>query len=88
MSKPVIAGILFFAVVIGMMIWASLGLAKTKVEVCVEFNNRQNCATASGQSREVALRAATTSACALVASGVGDTIACEHKTPLSTRWIK
>ena len=88
MNKPVIAGIVFLVIVLGVIVYSSMNLSQAKVEVCMEFNGRQNCATASGQTRELALRTATSSACALIAGGVGDTIACERKTPVSTRWIK
>ena len=87
-NKPVIAGIIFLAVVLGVIVWSSMNLSQARVRVCMEFNGRQNCATASGQSKDFALRTATSNACALIASGVGDTIACEHRTPVSVDWLK
>jgi len=87
-SKPVLAGIVFILVVLGVLIYTSMNLSQTKVEVCMEFNGRQNCAIAAGQTREFALRTATSNACALISGGVGDTIACERKTPISVKWLK
>lgn len=87
-KKPVLIGVVFFAVVLGVIIYTTLGLAKTKVEVCMEFGGRTNCGTASGQTREFALRTATANACAIISGGVGDTIACEQKPPLSVKWLK
>ena len=87
MSKPVAIGIVFFAVVVAMVIYLSIGTNRVKVEVCMEFNGRQNCSTASSPTRSDAVRTATTGACALISGGVGDTIACEHRTPVSVRTI-
>jgi hypothetical protein len=88
MNKPVVAGILFLLVVLGVIVYSSMNLSQARVEVCMEFNGRTNCATASGQNRDYALRTATANACALIAGGVGDTIACERKTPASVKWLK
>ena len=86
--KMVAIVVTFIIAVLAAIVVSSMGLAKTKVEVCMEFNGSQNCATAAGDTREHALRTATSSACALIAGGVGDTIACERKTPLSVKWLK
>jgi len=88
MRKPVLLGILFVLAVVGAVIYSSMNLAQARVEVCMEFGGRTNCATVSGQNRAYALRTATSNACALIAGGVGDTIACEQKTPLSVKWLK
>lgn len=88
MKKPVVLGVVFVAVVLIVIIYSSMNLSQAKVEVCMEFNGRTNCGTASGQNREFALRSAKTNACAMISGGVGDTIACEHKVPVSEKWLK
>ncbi|MGI8744536.1 MAG: hypothetical protein ACR2NN_18580 [Bryobacteraceae bacterium] len=88
MSKPVIVGIVFAVVVLGVLLYSTLNLAKARVEVCMEFNGRTDCRTASADTEEHALRSATSNACGLLASGVTDTLACEHATPTSVRWLK
>ena len=70
------------------LIHATLGLAKYKVEVCMDFQGRSSCRTASGSSEEYALRTATGNACALIASGVTDSMACERTPPRSVTWLK
>ena len=87
-NKPVIAGIIFMLVVLGVIVYSSMNLSKARVQICMEFNGRQNCAIASGQTKDFALRTATSNACAMIASGVGDSIACEHRTPVSMKWLK
>ena len=87
MKRPaLIIGIVVVAIVVGVLIYSSMGLARYKVEACMEFNGRQECRTAAGTTKEYALRSAIQNACGLIASGVGDTIACEHSTPVRVTW--
>ncbi len=88
MNKPALVGVAFVALVFAAIIYNSFNISNAKVEVCMEFGGRQNCATASGQTKDLALRAATGGACALIAGGVGDTIACERKQPVTVKWLK
>ena len=87
-KTPVILGVIFVLIVLVVIVYTTIGLSVAKVEVCMEFNGRTNCGTAAGQTKEYALRTATANACALISGGVGDTIACEQKKPVSVKWIK
>lgn len=88
MKKPVLVGIVFALIVLGYIVYSSMNLAGHKVEVCITFNGRANCRTASGASEEFARRTATTNACADIASGVTDSIACENTPPNSVKVLK
>ncbi|MBV8843102.1 MAG: hypothetical protein JO307_09870 [Bryobacterales bacterium] len=88
MKKPVLLGIVFGLIVLGYIVYSSMNLAGHKVEVCITFNGRTNCRTASGASEEFARRTATTNACADIASGVTDSIACENTPPNSVKILK
>ena len=88
MKKPVLFGILFVLVVLGVLVYSSMNLAGHRVEVCMEFNGRTSCKTASGATQEFALRTAITNACAGISSGVTETIGCEHTPPTKTTWLK
>ena len=81
MKKPVMVGILIVAVILGVLIYSSLNLAKYRVEVCMTFHGQTNCRTASGSTEAFAQRTAVTNACAAIASGVTDSIACENTPP-------
>lgn len=87
MKKPVLLGILFLAAVVGVLIYSSLSLKQHRVEVCMEFRGAQSCRTASGATQDFALKTAKANACALIASGVTDTLACEHAEPVRTQWL-
>jgi hypothetical protein len=88
MSRTAMLGVLFVLTVLGVLIYSTMNLAKYRVEVCVEFHGASQCRTAAGDSDEHALRAATSNACAMIASGVTDSIACEHSTPTRVSWLK
>jgi hypothetical protein len=86
MNKPVLVGIAIVLVILGVLVYSSMNLAKFRVEVCMEFHGLQNCKTAAGATREFALRSATTNACAAIASGVTDSIGCENTPPSKVTW--
>jgi len=75
-------GVLFLAV----LIYSSLALRQHRVEVCVAFNGQQNCRTASGPTREEAQRTATDNACALLTTGMAESMACASQPPASITW--
>lgn len=53
----------------------------------MEFQGRSECRTAAGPTEQQALRTAIENACALIASGMTDSMACDRTPPKSVRWI-
>ncbi len=88
MNRTVWLGLAFLAAVIGVIVWSTMGIAKYRVEVCIDYNGQSNCRTASADSEEHALRTATSNACATIASGVTEVMQCERVTPKSVKWLK
>ena len=78
----------FVLLVVAALIRSTMNLAQYRVEVCMEYQGRSSCRTAAGSTEEFALRSATGNACALIASGVTDSMACERSAPRSVRWLK
>ena len=87
MKKTVWLAILFVVVVIGFVVYSTLGTGRVRCEVCVTYQGRSACRTASAQSREQARRTATENACAQIASGVTESNQCENTPPDSVRWL-
>lgn len=69
------------------IVWSTMDLAQYTAEVCITYKGRTECRVASGTTREEAIETGRTTACALLASGVGETIACGNTEPDSVRWI-
>ena len=86
MKKPVLVGILLFAALIALIAYSTMGTSANRVEVCMVYDGRNACRTASGSTKDFALRTATSNACAQIASGVTDTIKCEHADPVRVTW--
>jgi len=74
-------------VVLGYLVYSSTHAAQFRVEVCVAFQGRTTCRVAAARTREEALRGAHDNACADVASGVTESVACSGAPPTSVRWI-
>lgn len=87
MKKPVLIGIVFGILVLGVIVWSSFNMSQVKVKACMQYQGNTNCATASGPTREDATRAAITTACATISGGVTGTIGCEGSKPVSIEEI-
>ena len=81
-------GVGVFLLLVGVMTSMMLSGRRNRVEVCMEFRGQTACKIAAGPTSEDALRAAGDAACALIASGMTDTMECSHSRPLSVRWLK
>ena len=58
-----------------------------RVEVCMVFEGREQCRTATGPSLPEAQRTAVSNACAVLAGGMSASIRCENTPPKSVRVI-
>jgi hypothetical protein len=85
MKKAIIAVVAIVGF-FGILAMLTMGQKKHRVEVCMEFQGRQSCRTASGPTREQAQRTATDNACALIASGMTDSMACQATQPIKVEW--
>ena len=88
MKKAALIGIVFVVAVIGAIAYSTMTLATHRVEVCMEFNGLASCRTVSGSKKEETLRTAISNACATIASGVTDSMACDRTEPKKITWLK
>jgi len=68
-----------------LLLFNTLAAQKSQCEVCVEFNGKQNCASASHENEQEAARSAQTTACGVLASGMDQSIACSRTKPVSVQ---
>ena len=90
MKNTVLLAIGFVILVIGAVVYSTMssGRQKFRVEVCMQYQGRNACRTASAATEQGALRTAHENACALIASGVTDSIQCDQYTqPVSVKWL-
>ena len=68
-----------------LLLWSTLSAQRARCNVCVEFGDGRNCATASAASRAEAQRSAQSTACGTLAHGMNDAIACDNRPPSSVQ---
>ena len=86
MKQSVWLGILFIALVVGFVVYSTFSTGRIRCEVCITYQGRRSCRTASAGTRELALRTATENACAQISSGITDSNQCHNTPPDSVRW--
>ena len=87
MKKTVWLAVLFCALVIGFVVYSSLGGERVSCRVCMVYRGQRDCRTASARTRENAQRTAISQACAQLSGGVTDTNQCEGTPPESVAWL-
>lgn len=83
MKRSSIITIVFIVAFGALLLFNTLSAQKHECTVCVEFNGKRNCATASNETEAEAERAAQTTACGTLASGMDQSIACDRTPPIS-----
>lgn len=73
--------LLAVAVFIGYLVYGSMQVVQAECDVCVTFRGQRTCRTGSGQNEEEARQAAQRAACAVMASGMDASIACQNAAP-------
>jgi len=68
-----------------LLMWSTMASQQVECEVCVEFNGRSNCATASAADEAQAAQSAQTTACGTVSSGMAESVLCGDAAPVSRR---
>jgi len=68
-----------------LLLFNTLSAQKVECTVCVEFNGRRNCASASHANESDARQAAQTTACGTLANGMNESIACGRVVPVSAQ---
>jgi hypothetical protein len=81
-------GIAFAAAVLAVILYSTFHQELASCRVCVSFNGRRDCRTASAANRQEAQRTAVSNACAQLASGVTESTQCENTAPDSVDWIR
>lgn len=81
--------VLSFGIAFGAIMYTSTrGLSQYRVEVCMKYEGRSACRTSSAATEEKARETATTNACALIASGMSDSIKCQNTPPEKVNWLE
>jgi len=83
--RNTVAAVCVLAPVIGFVIYSSFQVSTVECEVCMAFDGHEVCRSASAATRQEALRSATDNACALLTSGMTQTIRCQGGKPVKSQ---
>ena len=89
MKNSVVLAVAFGIAVIAAVIFTTISASASKYrcEVCVEFQGRTQCRTAAAATEMQARRTVQENACALISSGVTDSMQCGNSQPVSVKWL-
>ena len=89
MKKSVMLAIAFIALVVGAILYTSLGGSNSRyrVEICITFEGHTECRTARASTHNEALRTATDNACTLMARGQSEFERCRNTRPSKETWL-
>jgi len=83
MAKSAVLGGVFALVMLGLLWVASARLSQHACEVCITYRGESACRKADGSTLEEARTTATDMACAVLASGMTDSLQCQRTEPRS-----
>ncbi|MBX3025913.1 hypothetical protein KF840_13480 [bacterium] len=63
------------------VVYSSFQVSDFECEVCITFEGRSTCRTVTGKTEQEGLRTGVDNACAILASGVTDTLRCQRTLP-------
>jgi len=85
MTRAVLIFLFLAAATVAVLVLAVRGQHQTGCEVCVTFRNTTACREAFGATTAEAQRTAHENACAFIASGMTNSIACQNVVPASVK---
>ena len=81
MPKAGIVGGIFGVALLGAILYFSMGLEQYTCEVCIDFQGRTQCRTASGPAQQNAVQTAQENACSYVVYSKTEGFLCGQLTP-------
>jgi hypothetical protein len=88
LKKPALIGILLALLILGAIVYTTLGNQDYRCEICMSYKGQTACRIASARTKETAERTARENACAQISSGSFDSLHCENGEPNSIKWLK
>ncbi len=73
------------ALLVSILLYGSMRSVQAECELCVEFNGRTECRRGSGANEAEARQAALKAACAVMASGMSESVNCQNRRPTNVR---
>jgi len=82
--RQAVAALAVLTPIVAFVVYSSLRVGVVECTVCMRYDGREMCRAASAARREEALRSASDNACALLTSGMTNTMRCQQAEPAKT----
>ena len=76
------------APVMGYVVYSSLDVSQYQCDVCMTFDGQQTCRTVTGKTEQEGIRTGITNACAMLTSGMTNSMRCERGEPAKAQCKK
>jgi hypothetical protein len=81
LRKSTLAALILLPPLIALVIYNSFQVSDYECTVCIEYEGHQQCRTVTAQTESEGLQSATNNACALLTSGMTESIHCMRTPP-------
>jgi hypothetical protein len=81
----VVAFLIALVALVSILIYGSMNSVQAQCELCVEYNGRTECRSGSGADDAEAMRAAQKAACAVMATGMAESVNCQNVQPTNVQ---
>ena len=81
MKRNTIITVVVIAAFAGLLLYSTLSAQRIQCDVCVTFNGRSNCASATAATETDAARSAQSTACGILSQGMAESINCGDAQP-------
>ena len=85
MSRTGIVGLLLMIAIVGFVAYGSMSAAGHTCEVCMQYKGRSQCRKVAAATVDLAREGAIQNACAYIAGGVNEGMACHREAPVSEK---
>ena len=88
LRKTTVAALVLLPPIIGLVIYNSFQVSDFRCTVCITFDGQEACRTVTAQTESEGLRSATDNACALLTSGMTNSIRCSRTPPQKAECVR
>ncbi|HUI25398.1 MAG TPA: hypothetical protein VL403_04870 [Candidatus Kryptonia bacterium] len=86
--KSTLAALVLLPPIVGVVIYNSFQVSQFQCTVCMTFEGQSECRTVTGHTEAEGLQSATNNACALLTSGMTNSIRCTRTMPTKSECVQ
>ena len=88
LRKSTLAGLILLPPIVGLVIYNSFQVSQFQCTVCITFDGQSECRTVTGHTEAEGLQSAANNVCALLTSGMTNSIRCTRTAPTKSECVQ